>query len=109
MRLVLRFEDRRFEIGPEHPSLSIGRSPENDVVLPVDWVSRRHAHIELRKGKFVLSDLSSNGTLLQDPNGTTVLLLREDVVLPSSGRLGGNLFGEDPNVELPIHFEVLEG
>jgi adenylate cyclase len=108
-RLVLRFGDERFEVGPEHPTLTIGRAPENDVVLPVDWVSRRHAHIALRKGKFVLFDESSNGTLLQDPSGATVLLMREDVVLPSRGSFGVNLSGEDAKVELPIHFEVVEG
>ena len=45
--------------------LSIGRSPESDVVLSDLEVSRRHAQLRFRDGKWILEDLRSR-------NGTTV-------------------------------------
>ena len=42
---------------------SIGRSAENDWVLPDDmrYVSGRHARIVFHKGRYLLQDTSSNG------------------------------------------------
>ena len=47
---------------------SIGRSAENDWVLPDDmrYVSGRHARIVYHKGRYVLQDTSSNGTFVND-------------------------------------------
>jgi diguanylate cyclase (GGDEF)-like protein len=45
----------------------IGRGDENDVVLHSDSVSRRHAHIETRAGKYHVVDAhSTNGTYVND-------------------------------------------
>lgn len=44
---------------------TIGRGPDNDIVLDDPATSRRHAHIEFRDGMYVLTDLgSANGTLV---------------------------------------------
>lgn len=47
---------------------SIGRSAENDWVLPDDmrYVSGRHARIVFHKGRYLLQDTSSNGTFVND-------------------------------------------
>lgn len=47
---------------------SIGRSAENDWVLPDDmrYVSGRHARIVYHKGRYMLQDTSSNGTYVND-------------------------------------------
>ena len=47
---------------------SIGRSAENDWVLPDDmrYVSGRHARIVFHKGRYLLQDTSSNGTYIND-------------------------------------------
>jgi type VI secretion system FHA domain protein len=47
---------------------SIGRSAENDWVLPDDmrYVSGRHARIVYHKGRYLLQDTSSNGTFIND-------------------------------------------
>jgi type VI secretion system FHA domain protein len=47
---------------------SIGRSAENDWVLPDDmrYVSGRHARIVFHKGRYMLQDTSSNGTYVND-------------------------------------------
>jgi len=47
---------------------SIGRSAENDWVLPDDmrYVSGRHARIVFHNGRYLLQDTSSNGTYVND-------------------------------------------
>ncbi len=45
------------------PRVTIGRSPENVIILPDPTVSRKHAVIKVEDGKLVLEDLgSTNGT-----------------------------------------------
>jgi len=45
------------------PQVTIGRSPENVIIVPDPTVSRRHAVIRVEDGKLVLEDLgSTNGT-----------------------------------------------
>ncbi|MBK9095433.1 MAG: FHA domain-containing protein [Anaerolineae bacterium] len=44
---------------------TLGRSPENDLVLPEPLASRQHVRLEARAGRWYLIDLdSANGTLL---------------------------------------------
>ena len=51
--------------------ITIGRVQGNDIVLPKGNVSKRHARIVLKDGKFIIVDLkSTNGTYL---NGRKVL------------------------------------
>jgi type VI secretion system protein len=47
---------------------SIGRSAENDWVLPDDmrYVSGRHARVVFHNGRYLLQDTSSNGTFVND-------------------------------------------
>jgi uncharacterized RDD family membrane protein YckC len=80
--------------------LTIGRDPSNDLVLPDAMVSRRHAVIEHRGGRFFLRDCSSaNGSVvngdrvsergLRDGDlvaiGSMRLLFREAIVEPGTG------------------------
>ncbi|HEU4601887.1 MAG TPA: GGDEF domain-containing protein [Steroidobacteraceae bacterium] len=56
---------RRFVI--EKEVTTIGRGRDNDIVLPSDCVSRRHARLEQREGDVYLVDLAStNGTYIND-------------------------------------------
>ena len=49
------------------PSISIGRSPENVIIVPDPEVSRRHAVISLENGELYIEDLNStNGTYIYD-------------------------------------------
>jgi predicted component of type VI protein secretion system len=49
-------------------------------------VSREHARIERRRGKFYLVDKSINGTHVQTPFGT-FYVRREDILLVGHGRI----------------------
>jgi len=56
---------RRFVLDRE--TTTVGRGRDNDIVLPSDCVSRRHARLEQRAGNLFIVDLAStNGTFIND-------------------------------------------
>lgn len=67
--------------------ITIGRRAGNDIQLKDPLVSRDHAYIERRQGKFVLVDLSSHGTLVSPENGEEFMLQRGEMILQGSGVL----------------------
>lgn len=72
-------ERREIALGPE--PLAIGRDPQSDVVLDDRRVSRKHAEIRLRLGRYTLYDLqSTNGTYV---NGRRVA----EIVLSDGDRI----------------------
>ncbi|MEZ5761856.1 MAG: type VI secretion system-associated FHA domain protein TagH [Paracoccaceae bacterium] len=72
MAVTLRFQSTGMIPGQAQPvqmlgtSLTIGRGPENDLVLPDPdrLISKRHCVIEDHNGNVVVVDLSTNGTFL---------------------------------------------
>lgn len=71
-KLILMFKDKILNAYPlvEGARLTIGRHPDNDIVIDNLSVSGHHAHIDHQGGEIVLTDLKSkNGTLR---NGTAV-------------------------------------
>jgi len=76
------------ELGEGYPTLTIGRDEQNDLVLRSPIVSRLHARIEYRRGRFVLTDQSANGTYVVADDGTKTYVHRDDHVLTGAGTLG---------------------
>ena len=72
------------EIRPDHSSrsiafdgrpLTIGRAPDNGIVLRDGRASRHHARIDARRGSLVLSDLgSTNGSFVNDRRVESIAL-----------------------------------
>lgn len=83
--LVLSIGNERYVVGPERPSIVIGRTDGCEIVIRDTDVSRRHASVELRLGAFYLSDHSTNGTFLIPQDGATQHVRRQSVPLPSCG------------------------
>ncbi|HEV7803770.1 MAG TPA: FHA domain-containing protein, partial [Burkholderiales bacterium] len=82
--------------GREHmvvTSISMGRHSSHGVPLKDPMASRNHAQIERRKDKFVLMDLSSNGTYVCISSGEEFKLRREEMLLHGSGAIA---FGHSP-------------
>jgi len=85
-KLTLRYEDQSLSVGAGR-EFSIGRAPDNDLVVMSGSVSRRHATLELGRERFVLLDKSTNGTYVETENGETVFLRREAFPLWGRGRI----------------------
>ncbi len=64
----------------------LGRGKKADLVVNDSMASREHARIECRRGKFILTDMSTNGTYVQTSEGPSYLR-REDLVLSGEGRI----------------------
>jgi uncharacterized protein (TIGR02996 family) len=66
-----RFPFRKNEI-------TLGRADGNDLILPADHVSRRHARLVIKDGKFIIVDLkSTHGTFVNGRRLTSPLVIRE--------------------------------
>src|SRR5690349_22185144 len=62
----------------DKPEVTIGRVQGNDIVLPKGNVSKRHARIVLKDGKFIIVDLkSTNGTYVNGRKITSPLVIKE--------------------------------
>jgi len=69
-------EQRR--MGFNKPEVTIGRVQGNDIVLPKGNVSKRHARIVLKDGKFIIVDLkSTNGTYVNGRKITSPLVVKD--------------------------------
>jgi two-component system, cell cycle response regulator len=80
--LVVIYAPVQSELGRRYllslPTVAVGRGRDNDIILPSDSVSRRHARFERRADGFYLFDLNStNGTFVNDePQRVTERRLR---------------------------------
>ncbi len=72
----------------------LGRGQKADMVVNDSMASREHARIECRRGKFILTDMSTNGTYVETLEGPSYLR-REDIVLTGQGKIAlGRDLGE---------------
>jgi len=67
--------------------VTIGRDATCRINLPVLCASRKHARIEFRRDKFVLTDTSTNGTYVRVDAARELVINREDFVLSGSGEI----------------------
>ena len=86
-RLTLRYRDKVIELKPESDPLTLGRETGNGLTVAADWVSRTHATIEYKRGHFVLSDRSTNGTWVKLGTEDELRLSRDEVHLRKSGTI----------------------
>jgi len=86
--LKLSCRGRTWSMDEGRDALAAGRDPVSDIVVAGDKVSRHHARIFLRQGKFVIADQSANGTYVRVQQRAEVLLHREEFILLGSGSIG---------------------
>jgi class 3 adenylate cyclase len=79
-------------------SITIGRDAANDIVVPTNVTSRKHAFIEVRGDKWVLVDRSANATFVSMGSAQVLHLHCEEVILQESGimRLGHHAAPSEP-------------
>ena len=102
--LRLTYRGRTLERRREKDAISIGRGEDCGLVVADEQASRHHCTIERRKDKFVLVDVSTNGTYVTVEGEKEVLLQREDFVLRKRGSitLGTPLVAAADGVEFDV-------
>ena len=94
LALTLIYRANIFVVNRMRSNLQMGRGDDNDIVVASLFASRLHARVQLREGKFVLTDLSSNGTFVlgeEDASGAQpaeIRLREEEMILTGRGWLG---------------------
>ena len=103
--LELTYQGQTIRLDENRPSATLGRQKHNDLVVDDKRVSRSHARIDYNRGKFILVDQSSNGTMVRIQGEKSVLLKRDEIQLLGRGVIG---LGRQVKPESPkaVHFAV---
>jgi len=84
--LRLRYHAETMDLDQDMNVVILGRGQKADMVVNDSMASREHARIECRRGKFILTDMSTNGTYVETTEGPSYLR-REDIVLTGQGKI----------------------
>jgi adenylate cyclase len=106
-RLLINFRDSTIELSDRRKSINLGRADDNDLVVKGNLISRIHAKIEMRRGKFVLIDQSTNGTFIQNVRGQETFIRRDSMELGDEGTIGLGR-AEEPGSNLAIHYKLID-
>lgn len=106
-KLLLNFRDTTVEVSDKRKSINLGRADDNDLVVKGNLISRIHAKIEMRRGKFVIVDQSTNGTFLQSVTGKETFVRRDTAELDNEGTIGLGR-AEGPGSNLAIYYKTIE-
>lgn len=105
--LQLSVKSKSLSIPPESNSVFLGRDQEVGLKVVGNMVSRKHAVLDYRHGKFVLRDQSTNGTYVKIGEGEEVFIKNEEFPLSASGIISlGKMIDDRP--DLNIHFKHLQ-
>ena len=85
--LFIQYADYASKLDLNSSAINIGRGKDCDLIVHGDLISRFHARIEVRRGKFILLDQSTNGTYVRTRDGQNFFLRREDLTLYGEGQI----------------------
>jgi adenylate cyclase len=91
--LELSYQGQKLSVGPGE-DVTIGREAGNELVISSKHVSRLHARVFSRGGKFHVEDKSANGTFLVPDHQAKLRIFREDAMLYGGGLI---YLGADPD------------
>jgi len=101
--LPLTCGKNKFDIPKASASFMLGRGIDCELVVQGELISRYHSKIEHRRGKFVLTDQSTNGTFVQTEDGQEIFIRREELALYGNGFISMGKQVDRADMEL-IHF-----
>ena len=105
-RLLLRYGDVVLALDHTSAPVVLGRGHDVDLRVREADVSRSHLRIEHRRGKFIASDESVNGTFVETDQGTVHLQRGESTRLSGSGRIH---MGREPETDgEAVHYQCDE-
>jgi class 3 adenylate cyclase len=102
-KLTLTFRDSTVVVDEKRKAINMGRADDNDLVVKGNLISRIHARIEMRRGKFILIDQSTNGTFLENARGEEVFIRRDSTELAGEGIIGLGRVAK-PGTPLAVHY-----
>jgi adenylate cyclase len=105
LNITLEFGDHTVVRRDGSPGYHIGRAGSCDLIIDEPCVSRDHALLTVRRGKVLLTDMSSTGTWVSQAGGDAVLLRRDVMQLASDGVIS---LGRRPKENGPtmIHYRL---
>jgi len=106
-KLLLNFRDTTVEVSDQRKAINLGRADDNDLVIKGNLISRIHAKIEMRRGKFMLIDQSTNGTFLHNAQGQDKFVRRDSTELGEEGIIGLGR-AEEPGSSLAIYYKTMD-
>ncbi len=107
IRLQLRYRGKAIDLDELAPPFTLGRDPTATLVVDAEWVSRFHALIEYKRGYFVVSDRSTNGTHVKFGDDEDLRLHRDELRLRRSGAISlGQTIALNP--DHLIYFQCME-
>ncbi len=106
-KIELSFRDQKVVVSDKCKSVTLGRADDNDLVIKGNLISRIHAKVEMRRGKIMVTDQSTNGTFLQNVQGVESFVRRDSIELQGEGTIGLGK-AEAPGASLAIHYRTLD-
>ncbi|MGB8658561.1 MAG: FHA domain-containing protein [Candidatus Zixiibacteriota bacterium] len=99
--IVIKYEDKVIErVVTQKKRISVGRTPDNDIVLDNKAVSRKHATIEFdRNSALILDNESLNGTFVNSRKVTEEMLKDNDQITIGKFNL---VYHQDTPKETPL-------
>jgi len=96
--MILRYRGRAIKVNKECRSVVLGRDDTCDLVVQNELASRLHIHVELRFGRFIIVDQSTNGTYVRFSDGNVAHITRDEIYLQGNGLISlGQSFAENPD------------
>jgi class 3 adenylate cyclase len=102
-KITLTFRDQTIVVDEKRKGINMGRAEENDLVIKGNLISRIHARVEMRRGKFILIDQSTNGTFLENTQGDETFIRRDSTELTGEGIIGLGRVAK-PGTPLAVHY-----
>jgi class 3 adenylate cyclase len=102
-KITLTFRDQVIVVDEKRKGINMGRADENDLVIKGNLISRIHARVEMRRGKFILIDQSTNGTFLENAQGEETFIRRDSTELTGEGIIGLGRVAK-PGTPLAVHY-----
>ncbi len=85
VKIFLTYHENLNELNSKTESFLIGRDHNANLTVLSDLVSRHHASLIFRKGKFVLIDQSTNGTFIKPQGGKEIYIQKEEYPMSGCG------------------------
>ena len=86
--LILKYGKVVVLVNETNARVEIGRQKSNDIQVVNNRVSRTHALVEYKDGKYYLTDQSSNGTYLLMEGRKGITVRKKEIMLTAKGVIG---------------------